>query len=346
MRVVIVGASGNVGSALLRRLVDDPVVTSVGGVASRVPRADGSSTVVPPFDAAEWVRCDLTDPEDVVASRLAGAFVGADTVVHLAWALDPAHDRDELARVNVEGTRRVATAAARAGVGHLVVASCASAYSPAFDDVPRDEHWPTAGVAGSVSSAQKVEVEEFLDRFDEQHPGVVVTRVRAPFTFQRDAASEVSRLFFGRLLPAPLRRKGHLPTLVWPRGMRLQVVHADDLADAYREIVVGRHAGAFNVAAEGVLTGPDVAAIVSQGQLREVSPGSLRRWVSLAWSARLVPLDPGWLDVALAVPVLDASRVRELMHWEPVHDARATVAEVVGGLVEGAGTQSPPLLPT
>ncbi|MEK8227599.1 NAD-dependent epimerase/dehydratase family protein [Oerskovia sp. M15] len=76
MRVVIVGASGNVGSALLRRLAGDPVVTSVVGVASRVPRADGSSTVVPPFDAAEWVRCDLTDPEEVVASRLASAFVG------------------------------------------------------------------------------------------------------------------------------------------------------------------------------------------------------------------------------------------------------------------------------
>ncbi|QDW61223.1 NAD-dependent epimerase/dehydratase family protein [Oerskovia sp. KBS0722] len=346
MRVVVVGASGNVGSALLRRLAGDPVVTSVVGVASRVPRADGSSTVVPPFDTAEWARCDLTDPEEVVASRLAGAFVGADAVVHLAWAIDPAHDREELARVNVEGTRRVAAAAARAGVGHLVVASCASACSPAFDDTPRDEYWPTAGIAGSVSSAQKAEVEEILDRFSAEHPGVVVTRVRAPFTFQRDAASEVSRLFFGKLLPAPLRRKGHLPTLVWPRGMRLQVVHADDLADAYLEILVGRHAGTFNVAAPDVLTGPDVAAIVSQGRLREVSPGALRRAVALAWAARLVPLDPGWFDVALAVPVLDTSRARRLLRWAPVHDARATVTEVVGGLVEGAGTQSPPLLPS
>lgn len=345
MRVVIVGASGNVGSALLRRLADEPVVTSVVGVASRVPRVDGSSTVVPPFDTAGWTRCDLTDPEDVVMSRLEGAFVGADAVVHLAWAIDPAHDRDELARVNVEGTRRVAAAAARAGVGHLVVASCASACSPAFDDVPRDEYWPTAGIAGSVNSAQKVEVEELLDRFSAAHPGVVVTRVRAPFTFQRDAASEVSRLFFGRLLPAPLRRKGYLPTLVWPRGMRLQVVHADDLAEAYRAILVGRHAGTFNVAAPDVLSGPDVAAIVSQGRLREVSPTSLRRLVALAWAARAVPLDPGWFDVALAVPVLDASRARRLLRWAPAHDARETVAEVVDGLVEGAGTQSPPLLP-
>jgi UDP-glucose 4-epimerase len=345
MRVVVVGASGNVGSALLRRLAGDPVVTSVVGVASRVPRADGSSTVVPPFDAAEWVRCDLTDPAEEVASRLAGAFVGADAVVHLAWAIDPAHDRDELARVNVEGTRRVATAAAHAGVGHLVVASCASACSPAFDDTPRDEYWPTAGIAGSVSSAQKAEVEELLDRFSAEHPEVVVTRVRAAFTFQRDAASEVARLFFGRLLPAPLRRKGHLPTLVWPRGMRLQVVHADDVADAYREILVGRHPGTFNVAAPDVLTGPDVAAIVAQGRLREVSPASLRRLVALAWTARLVPLDPGWFDVAFAVPVLDTARARRLLRWEPVHDARSTVVEVVGGLVEGAGAQSPPLLP-
>ncbi len=50
MRVVVVGASGNVGTAVLRRLAEEPVVTSVVAVARRVPRADGSSTVRFPHD--------------------------------------------------------------------------------------------------------------------------------------------------------------------------------------------------------------------------------------------------------------------------------------------------------
>ncbi|WP_265522890.1 NAD-dependent epimerase/dehydratase family protein [Oerskovia flava] len=351
MRVVIVGASGNVGSALLRRFALDPTVTSVVAVASRVPRADGTSTVVPPFDTAHWVRCDLTDPRGVVHERLTEAFAGADAVVHLAWALSPSHDTAHLDRVNLTGTRRVARAAVAAGVPHLVVASCASVYSPVGppaappDDVPRLETWPTEGIATSVLSRSKVAVERMLDELEEDHPELVVTRVRSAFTVQRDAASELTRLLFGRLLAAPLRRSGQLPTLVWPRGLRIQLLHADDAAEGYRQIVVGRHHGGFNLAHDDVLTGADVADVVAGGNLREVAAPTLKRALSLAWHARVAPVEPGWLDAAIGVPVLDSARARALLHWEPVHDARSVLAEMIDGLAQGAGTQSPPLLP-
>ena len=55
MRVVIVGASGNVGTALLRQLATDATVTSVVGVARRAP-----DRVPPaPYDIASWHSLDI-----------------------------------------------------------------------------------------------------------------------------------------------------------------------------------------------------------------------------------------------------------------------------------------------
>src|SRR6478672_11875442 len=126
MRVVVVGASGNVGTALLRRFVDDGTVTSVVAVARRIPRWPPQT----PYGVASWVECDVAAPTAV--DVLEPAFLGADAVVHLAWAIQPSHNRRRLHDVNVSGTRNVVDAARRAGVPHVVVASSVGAYSPAL----------------------------------------------------------------------------------------------------------------------------------------------------------------------------------------------------------------------
>src|SRR5205809_2574746 len=115
MRIVIVGASGNVGFALARRLAPEPGVELVG-VARRVPRAGA----VP---IAEWRACDIArdDLEEV--------FRGADAVVHLAWEIQPSHDLPQLIRTNITGSERVFSAVARARVPVLVYASSVGAYS-------------------------------------------------------------------------------------------------------------------------------------------------------------------------------------------------------------------------
>ena len=104
MRIVVVGATGNVGTALLRALHEEPRVTSVVGIARRLPDRGAE-----PYRHAEWVPVDLAaedDPDDAphdgtateaVIARLAEHFRGADAVVHLAWAIQPAGDDTPLA---------------------------------------------------------------------------------------------------------------------------------------------------------------------------------------------------------------------------------------------------------
>lgn len=349
MRVVVVGASGNIGTAVLRRFAEDPVVTSVVGVARRVPRADGTSTVAFPHDRVEWVRCDLTDTADAVLTGLAAAFAGADAVVHLAWAIQPSHDRGYQKRVNVVGTRRVVDSVLRAGVPHLVVASSVGAYSPASGDEPVPETWPTGGVPGSAYSEDKAAVESLLDDVERDHPHLVVTRVRPALVFQQDAGSEVAGIFLGPLLTRLLRTRRDadpvLPALPLPRGLRLQVVHADDVAQAVRQVVVGRFPGPFNVAHPDVLSAQDLADLLAGGRLVEVPRGVARAAVAGAWRGRVAAVGEGWLDLALAVPVLDADRARSTLRWTPVHGARESVLGLVEGILERDGLPTPPLHP-
>ncbi|GIG22937.1 nucleoside-diphosphate sugar epimerase [Cellulomonas chitinilytica] len=342
MRVVVVGASGNVGTALLRRFMTDPTVTSVVGVARRVPHG------LPPlpYRIASWVACDLGEgvPDEPVVARLTDVFAGADAVVHLAWAVQPSHDRRRLFDVNVSGTRRVLAAVVRAGVPHVVAASSVGAYSPAPDDVPRAEGWPTDGVRSSSYSLHKAAQERLLDETEATHPGLVVARLRPALVFQRDAGHEITRYFLGRFVPRALL-DGRLPVLPWPSGLRLQAVHADDLADACREAVVRQVRGAFNVAAPGVLRGEDVADVIGAGAVREVAPSTVRAALAAAWHARAVAVGPGWLDLALAAPVLDTARAERELDLRPRWTAADAMREVVDGIVAGDGTASPPLLP-
>ncbi|WP_166850764.1 NAD-dependent epimerase/dehydratase family protein [Isoptericola sp. BMS4] len=350
MRVVVVGASGNVGTAVLRALAREPVVTSIVGVARRVPRADGSSTVEFPHDAARWVRVDLTDTADAVIAGLDEAVRGADAVVHLVWASPSTRDPDVMRRINLDGSRAVAEAAVRAGVPHLVFGSTSGVYAPGPAGGTVPETWPLRGVPTSAYSVQKVEVERMLDDLAERHPGLVVTRVRPSLMLQREAGAELARYFLGPLgtwgLRAVAKRAPEgalLPALPFPDGLRLQVLHADDAADAYRAVVVGRHPGAFNVAPEGWLTGDDLAHTLAGGRRVPVSPDLARTGLAVASRLYLAPIDVGWFDMARADVVLDASRARELLHWAPTHDPADVLRETVEGVIAGAGAGSPPL---
>jgi nucleoside-diphosphate-sugar epimerase len=351
MRVVVVGATGNAGTALLRALHREPRITSVLGIARRLPDRNAE-----PYRDAEWAPVDISaedggngpghaDAAEAVITRLAEHFRGADAVVHLAWLIQPNRERELLRRTNVEGTRRVAQAVARAGVPHLVVASSVGVYSPVDDDVPRREDWAAQGIPTSHYSVDKAAQERVLDELETAHPEVTVARLRPALIFQADAAQSVVRYFLGPLVPTQLLRQGRPPVLPLPAGLRLQAVHADDIADAYLRVVLERARGAFNVAADDLLSGADLARIVGHGRLVELPPAAVRVALSAAYDGHVVRADPGWLDMAMTVPVLDTSRIRSELGWVPRRTAAESIEELLDGIAVGQGVRSAPLRP-
>ncbi|HEY7049863.1 MAG TPA: NAD-dependent epimerase/dehydratase family protein [Jatrophihabitantaceae bacterium] len=328
MRVVITGASGNLGTALLRRLRADG--HELVGVSRRRPPPD-----VEPYSGVRWYPLDLGTAD--AGDQLADICSGADALVHLAWLIQPTHDRAQLRRANQGGAQAVARAASH--VPHLVNVSSIGAYSRAPRGTWVDESWPAGGVASSSYSVDKVAVERTLEGVTD-----VVTHVRPTLVLQPDAASEIARYFLGPLVPVSLLNAKLFRFAPWPRELRLQFVHADDVAAAVAASLLVRPAGAVNLATDEVF---DRAAIrrLFGGVGPPLPVGVVRAAATATWRARLQPIDGGWINLARSVPLLRSDRARTELDWTPKHSGDATLTEFIEALRQRRGHAGPLLSP-
>jgi nucleoside-diphosphate-sugar epimerase len=320
MRIAVTGASGNVGSAVLRRLRVDGG-HQVVGIARRIPEAGPGGAGV------TWVSADLTT--DDCAAALEHAFHGADAVVHLAWGFQPSHDLRHLEALGVGGTQRVLDAVAAAGVPHLVHMSSIGAYSPRRDDARVDESWPTDGVPSSRYSVHKAAAERLLDRHEQAGHETVISRMRPGIVGQRSAGSALLRYGLPAIVPAALL--GHVPVVPLDRRLAIPMVHADDVADAVARVLERRIGGAFNLAADPPITTRRIADALGARAIH-VPSSMVRPALSAAWHLRLQPVDTGWLDMAFALPLLDCSRAALELGWTPSRDAVSVLDETLEGM--------------
>lgn len=334
MRIVITGASGNVGTALLRRLSESGTAHDVVGVARRPPEPSGV------YSGVQWQQVDLAEPGS--AARLTRVFDGADTVIHLAWGFQPTRNTAFLEKQGVGGTVAVLEAAHAVKVGHLVHMSSVGAYAPGRYCQRVDESWPTTGIPTSPYSRNKAAAEARLDDYERRHgdEGLALTRMRPGFIVQRLAASGLMRY----ALPGyvPMRLIPFLPLLPLDRRLCIPLVHADDVADAIISVVERRAVGAFNLSADYPLRRDDVANALGAKTVH-VPSKVLGALVDLSWRARLQPIDRGWLDMAFSVPLLDCSRAQRELDWKPQWAANIALADVLKGVAQQSHAASAPL---
>jgi UDP-glucose 4-epimerase len=328
MRVVVIGATGNIGTSVLAALTGDPAVSEIVAVARR-PAASADPKI-------QWRALDVTrDDLDRVMD-------GAGAVVCLAWQIQPSRDLETVRATNVDGSRRVFEAAARAGVAALLYSSSVGAYSPGPKDSAVDESWPTGGIPSSFYSRHKAEVERILDRFEGERMRVV--RMRPALVFKREAASEIRRLFAGPFLPSPLLRRSLIAFVPKSGRLRFQAVHSLDVGEAFRLALHAPVRGAFNLAADPVLDGDELGRVLGARPIA-VHPGLMRTAADVSWRLRLQPSPPGWVDMALGVPIMSTARARSELGWTPRHSAADALLELLGGLRDDAGAGTPRLDP-
>lgn len=328
MKVVIVGATGNVGTSVIRSLQDDPEIDEIVGLARRRPDLELPNT--------EWVQADITKDD------LASHFKGASAVIHLAWLIQPSRDLDTLTRTNVDGSARVFRAVADAGVRSLVYASSIGAYSPGPKDRTVDETWPTNGIESSFYSRHKAQTERMLDRFEAEHAGTRVVRLRPALIFKREAATGVRRLFFGPFLPNALIRRSLIPLVPNIDRLRFQAVHSYDVGEAYRLAAVSDVRGAFNIAADPILDPKELARILDARPVG-LPPRLLKAGAALTLRLRLQPTPEGWVDMGLQTPLLDSSRATKELGWSPRYSSEYALVDLLRGLREGVDYPTPPL---
>jgi nucleoside-diphosphate-sugar epimerase len=208
-----------------------------------------------------------------------------------------------------------------------------------------DESWPTEGIPSSFYSRHKVAQERLLDSFEREQPTIRVVRMRPALIFKAEAATEIRRLFAGPLLPTRLLRPGLIPVVPDVPGLRFQAVHSGDVGDAYRAALVSDARGAFNLAADPPLGPPELAALLRARRLR-LPAAVLRAGAAASYALHLQPTEPGWVDMALAVPLIDSARAHTELGWTPAHRSTDALLELLEGMRTRADFPTPPLAAT
>ena len=310
--IAVTGASGLVGQQLLPRLAEDDRVTRLIGLDVRDPRRR-----VRDFD---FHRVDIGGAE------LKPLLEGADVLVHLATVVDPIPDEALMARVNVEGTRRVLDAAAAVGVHKVIRVSSAAIYGAwPNNPVPLTEDAtlrPNPGFAPAVHAA---EVERLLGEWREQHPAVTVTTLRSAPVLGAGAERLPSRLLLGR---PPLRVRG--------ANAPVQVVHVDDLVSALTLAVAKDLTGTYNVAADGWLSADDARALLPRSLVPALPAQLLERLLARLWTTGLGDVPPSVVPY-LVHPWVVANDRLKAAGWHP----RNTNEEAIIEGVDSLSTTSP-----
>ena len=163
--IAVTGVSGLVGQALVTRLAQESGVTRIVGLDVREPR--------------RRTRALEFHLIDVARAELKPVLEGIDVLVHLASVVDPIPDEAMMARVNVEGTRRVLDAAGAVGVGKVVRVSSAAVYGAwPNNPVPLTEQAPLRPNPGFSPAVQAAEAERLLAEWRADHPAATVTTLR------------------------------------------------------------------------------------------------------------------------------------------------------------------------
>jgi UDP-glucose 4-epimerase len=329
LRVVVTGATGNVGTSVVEALGADASVAEIVGIARRPPVWQPPKT--------RWLSLD------VARDDLRPAFEGADAVIHLAWLFSPTRRPLVTWDNNVLGSLRVFDAAAAAGAGTLIHASSVGTYAakPA-DGHPVDESWPTHSRPTAAYGREKAYLERALDAYEPAHPEMRVVRMRPCFLFKPESAAEQRRIFAGPLLPARLVGRKWLPVIPDVPGLAFQALHTADVAEAYRLAVEKPVRGPFNLAADPVIT-PEILGRIFRARPVPMPASALVGGARLAFRARLAPAPPELVELFLSLPVLDWGRARQELGWTPQRSGVDALESLLEGWRTGASLPTPPL---
>ena len=330
LKVVVTGPTGDIGIATLRALDASPEVRSVLGMARRPfdPAAHGLSGKV------TYVQGDVLDRAAVDA-----AVEGADVVIHLAFII--IGNPDEAQKINVEGSRNVFEASIAAGSKRLVYTSSVAAYGFHEDNPqPLTEDVVPRGTDGFYYSAHKAELERLLDE-------IVTGSDTETYVFRPSIVAGPDAITFIETMVAMLPLYGQLPLVrrligdipflapvIPDPGVPFQLVHHDDVADALVAATEGRgEAGRYNLSAPGTLTVAELAR--SLGWWTIPLPSGLVGTVDdLLRRVPGLPAEAAWLTAFRVPVVMDSSKTRAKLGWEPTHDVVDTLAEMVRGARE------------
>ncbi len=211
-----------------------------------------------------------------------------------------------MAKVNVEGTRRVLDAAAAVGARKVVLMSSATVYGAwPNNPVPLTEDAPLRPNPEFPPAVQTAEVERLLADWRREHPGVAVVTLRPAPVLGAGAAHLLARILAAG------------PTVgVRAAATPVPGVHVDDGAAALVRACATDLVGVYNVAADRWLEADDAAALRAR-RVRVALPERLARGLlGASWASGLGDVPPGVVPYLMSPWVVANDRLRS-SGWMP-----------------------------
>jgi len=324
LTVSVTGPTGEIGIAAVTALEHEPAVEKIIGMARR------------PFDPATlgWEKTTYRQGDIVDREAVDALVADADVVLHLAFII--MGSREESARISLQGTRNVFEATVTAQrPRRLVYTSSVAAYGYHADNpVPLTEDVPARGSPEHYYSEQKAACEAALAEITAGSSLEVF--VLRPCIVAGPKARALADAMPWNQLPAPLRAvTGLLPVLkpVLPDpGFPLQLVHHDDVAAAIALAATApAPPGAYNIAGDGLVTVSDVAKALGGRAVRV--PAAAASAASAALSRLpFIPSALEWLHVARASVVMDTTKAKKELGWQPTYSSAETLAALAAAL--------------
>lgn len=293
-KILITGAAGDVGSALLRELSqsedgpDEVVATDV-----RLPEA------VPKGIRFETLDVRGDDPDQVIGRER------PDVVIHLA-SIVAATTRDFAHAVDVIGSRNVLTACIAHGVKRLVVTSSGAAYGYHADNAnPLVESDPLRGNPEFAYSDHKRQVEEMLAKARAEVPELEQVVLRVGTVLGAGLENQITALF-------------HKPRLLALAGCESPFVFiwTRDLARILQRAISQGPEGIYNVAGDGALGVTDLAGALGKRVLR-LPVWLLKLALGIAHPLKLSRYGPNQVRFLQYRPVLDNRALKEQFGYVP-----------------------------
>ena len=302
-RVLVTGGSGFLGSHVTALLAQHP---SVEVVVS----GDLRDSAVPGVISE---RVDVTEAAGIVPVLRRHRI---DTVVHLAAIVNPGRDVALEYRVDVEGSRNVLDACIDAGVRRLVVSSSGAAYGYHADSPEwLDERDPVRGNDEFPYSRHKRIVEEMLAEARDEHPELEQVIFRIGTILGPTVHNQITALWDGRWLLG-----------VAGSDLPLVLVWVDDVAGAMVRAATDGPAGVFNVAGDGRMTVPEIAARLGKRML-SVPAWALGAALAVGHALRVTEHGPEKVRFLRHRPVLANRRLKEEFGYTPERTSREAFEE-------------------
>ncbi|MEM4389209.1 MAG: NAD-dependent epimerase/dehydratase family protein [Candidatus Micrarchaeia archaeon] len=302
MVILVTGASGRLGQALLARLK--------GRAVRALVRSEKAARMLP-----KGVEVFYGDVREELPPE---AFAGVHVVFHLAAVLSPASE-GEMREVNVEGTRRVLAACPK-NLKRFVHVSSISVYGRKPEGVVTEStpFSPSDGYGWS-----KLYSEMAVKNF-----------ARFPWTIIRPGVIYGKGFREGFFEVLGLLEKGRMP-LIGPGNNFLPLVHVRDVCDALLLAAKSKRAigQAYNIVGEQ-RTQSEILAMAARALGVAAPRWSIPAWLALGAVAALRALGrkglgPEYVDVLAADRRFDCAKARRELGWRPKVGLEEGIKEVI-----------------